>query len=291
MLCLDDGRGFDATPEIRSPVLSPLVVVVGLGLISLLQIPTNRRAPDGEPISVDLLQLELSLPTCADPQSRTTEHFSTRKLRQGLAEAEHYTVQDGEQIILQSGLPPLRCSLARRSLYSAPSVLSRRSEPSFVYRRLPQCDQQRWLSETKPTTPTPPASPSLSSTVPSTPGFTTPSSDSSSSRARKRESAKGKFNLYGDDWEDTVDFAIQSFDQLPHRLFGANQHMIINYELKEALRLMLRQFNAPIVYCFAYGSGVFPQEDASKPITEAEFRAVHPKPPDALVKSQKGSPR
>jgi hypothetical protein len=79
-----------------------LVVVVGLGLISLLQIPTNRRAPDGEPISVDLLQLELSLPTCADPQSRTTEHFSTRKLRQGLAEAEHYTVQDGEQIILQS---------------------------------------------------------------------------------------------------------------------------------------------------------------------------------------------
>ncbi|CAG9973925.1 unnamed protein product [Clonostachys byssicola] len=186
---------------------------------------------------------------------------------------------------------PLRCSLGRRSLYSAPSVLSRRSEYSFGYRRLPQCDQQRWLSETKSTTPSPPASPSLSSTVPSTPGFTTPSSDSSSSRARKRESAKGKFNLYGDDWEDTVDFAIQSFDQLPHRLFGANQHMIINYELKEALRLMLRQFNAPIVYCFAYGSGVFPQEDASKPITEAEFRAVHPKPPDALVKSQKGSPK
>ncbi|VUC22601.1 unnamed protein product [Clonostachys rosea] len=186
---------------------------------------------------------------------------------------------------------PLRCSLARRSLYSAPSVLSRRSEYSFSYHRLPQCHQQRWLSETKPTTPSPPASPSLSSTVPSTSSFTTPSSDGSSLRAHKRESAKGKFNLYGDDWEDTVDFAIQSFDQLPHRLFGANQHMIINYELKEALRLMLRQFNAPIVYCFAYGSGVFPQEDATKPITEAEFRAVHPKPPDALVKSQKGSPK
>lgn len=67
--------------------------------------------------------------------------------------------------------------------------------------------------------------------------------------------------------------------------------MIINYELKEALRLMLRQFNAPIVYCFAYGSGVFPQEDTGRSITEAEFRAVHPKPPEALVKAQKGSPK
>ena len=67
--------------------------------------------------------------------------------------------------------------------------------------------------------------------------------------------------------------------------------MIINYELKEALRIMLRQFNAPIVYCFAYGSGVFPQEDNSRSITEAEFRAVHPKPPDSLVKAQKGSPK
>jgi translocator assembly and maintenance protein 41 len=67
--------------------------------------------------------------------------------------------------------------------------------------------------------------------------------------------------------------------------------MIINYELKEALRLMLRQFNAPIIYCFAYGSGVFPQEDSSRSISEADFRAVHPKPPEALVKAQKGSPK
>lgn len=67
--------------------------------------------------------------------------------------------------------------------------------------------------------------------------------------------------------------------------------MIINYELKEALRIMLRQFSAPIVYCFAYGSGVFPQENAKQSITEAGFRAVHPKPPEALVKSQKGSPK
>src|SRR5687768_6896935 len=73
-----------------------------------------------------------------------------------------------------------------------------------------------------------------------------------SRKSSQKESAGGKFNLYGDDWEDTADYAIKSFDDLPHRLFGANQHMIINYELKEALRIMLRQFNAPIVYCFAY---------------------------------------
>lgn len=117
------------------------------------------------------------------------------------------------------------------------------------------------------------------------------SSDTSSTKSPKRESAGGKFNLYGADWEDTADFSIQSFADLPHRLFGANQHMIINYELKEALRLMLRQFNAPIVYCFAYGSGVFPQDTAGRSISEAEFRAVHPKPPESLVQSQKGSPK
>jgi translocator assembly and maintenance protein 41 len=114
---------------------------------------------------------------------------------------------------------------------------------------------------------------------------------SASRKSSQKESAGGKFNLYGDDWEDTADYAIKSFDDLPHRLFGANQHMIINYELKEALRIMLRQFNAPIVYCFAYGSGVFPQEDNGRSITDAEFRAVHPKPPPSLVKSQKGAPK
>lgn len=67
--------------------------------------------------------------------------------------------------------------------------------------------------------------------------------------------------------------------------------MIINYELKEALRVMLRQFNAPIVYCFAYGSGVFSQGDISRSVTEADFRAVHPRPPEALVKAQMGSPK
>lgn len=67
--------------------------------------------------------------------------------------------------------------------------------------------------------------------------------------------------------------------------------MIINNELREALRIMLRRFNAPIVYCFAYGSGVFPQDSGSRSISSADFRAVHPRPPDALVRSQRGSPK
>ncbi|PHH63644.1 hypothetical protein CDD81_5625 [Ophiocordyceps australis] len=105
------------------------------------------------------------------------------------------------------------------------------------------------------------------------------------------KSKDGKLALDDNDWEDTVDFTIKSFEDLPHRWFGANQHMIINSELREALRIMLRQFNAPIVYCFAYGSGVFPQESSSRVITEEEFRAVHPHPPDALVRAQRGSPK
>ncbi|KAK2616893.1 Mitochondrial translocator assembly and maintenance protein 41 [Conoideocrella luteorostrata] len=155
---------------------------------------------------------------------------------------------------------------------------------SLAYSRNRASVQSRWYSDSNP------SSASSSSTTTTTNPANT-SATSSSSPSRKKESAGGKFNLYGDDWEDSVDFAIKSFEDLPHRLFGVNQHMIINYELKEALRIMLRQFNAPIVYCFAYGSGVFPQEDVSRSVTEAEFRAVHPKPPEALVKAQKGSPK
>ncbi|KAJ3504140.1 hypothetical protein NM208_g16380 [Fusarium decemcellulare] len=115
-------------------------------------------------------------------------------------------------------------------------------------------------------------------------------SDSSISSSASSTPQSSKINVFSSDWED-LDTSIKSFDDLPHRLFGANQHMIINYELKEALRLMLRQFNAPIVYCFAYGSGVFPQETSKPSISEAAFRSVHPNPPEALIKSQKGSPK
>ncbi|KAF5245606.1 hypothetical protein FANTH_7242 [Fusarium anthophilum] len=124
------------------------------------------------------------------------------------------------------------------------------------------------------------------------------SSSSSSSNSSSNESIassassapSSKLNVFSSEWED-LDTSIKSFADLPHRLFGANQHMIINYELKEALRLMLRQFNAPIMYCFAYGSGVFPQSPSKASISEADFRAVHPNPPEALIKSQKGSPK
>ncbi|KLP14770.1 proline transport [Fusarium fujikuroi] len=127
---------------------------------------------------------------------------------------------------------------------------------------------------------------------------TKPSTSSSSSSASSNESIassasstpSSKLNVFSSEWED-LDTSIKSFADLPHRLFGANQHMIINYELKEALRLMLRQFNAPIMYCFAYGSGVFPQSPSKASISEADFRAVHPNPPEALIKSQKGSPK
>lgn len=149
----------------------------------------------------------------------------------------------------------------------------------------PISPRPRWYSEQTPSPQSqhsqseklePP--PSSSSSESSQSDRSSTSSSNSSTTISSKSSHKGKFNLYGDEWEDTVDFQIQSFDDLPHRLFGVNQHMIINYELKEALRLMLRQFNAPIVYCFAYGSGVFAQENSGRSVTEAEFRAVHPKP-------------
>jgi translocator assembly and maintenance protein 41 len=59
--------------------------------------------------------------------------------------------------------------------------------------------------------------------------------------------------------------------------------MLINDEFKEALRQILWQFRAPIRYAFAYGSGVFPQANAStsKP-------SIHPAPNAAIAKAQTG---
>ncbi|PON23283.1 hypothetical protein TGAM01_v207810 [Trichoderma gamsii] len=197
--------------------------------------------------------------------------------------------------------PLFLSSLEVRSKYERlPSISSSSSSTSFSSF---SAYQKRWSSDSTTSQQNRPAgaqSPDQPASTPSTPKSTaatssssssTSTSTSSTSSSRKKESAGGKFNLYGDEWEDTVDFAIQGFDELPHRLFGVNQHMIINYELKEALRMMLRQFNAPIVYCFAYGSGVFPQEKPGRSISEADFRAVHPRPPEALVKAQGGSPK
>ncbi|KKA30598.1 hypothetical protein TD95_000848 [Thielaviopsis punctulata] len=93
------------------------------------------------------------------------------------------------------------------------------------------------------------------------------------------------------DWEDYKYSDVRKFDDLPARGFGWNQHMIINAELRETLTMMLRQFKAPIMYCFAYGSGVFPQSSSVGNISEEEFRAVHPKAPEALKRTQKGNPK
>ncbi|KAK9459747.1 mitochondrial matrix Mmp37-domain-containing protein [Lipomyces oligophaga] len=51
---------------------------------------------------------------------------------------------------------------------------------------------------------------------------------------------------------------ITKFSHLPEQ-FGANQHILIDDELRERLRSTLWMFKAPIRYAFAYGSGVFSQ--------------------------------
>ncbi|KAM5509069.1 mitochondrial import protein mmp37 [Fusarium oxysporum f. sp. phaseoli] len=159
----------------------------------------------------------------------------------------------------------LRSSVTTRAIYLRSSHL--RQIPSTQYTRC-------YSNSTKPPTSSSSSSSSSDESIASS-ASSTPSS---------------KLNVFSSEWED-LDTPIKSFADLPHRLFGANQHMIINYELKEALRLMLRQFNAPIMYCFAYGSGVFPQSPSKASISESDFRAVHPNPPEALIKSQKGSPK
>ncbi|KAI1642919.1 mitochondrial matrix Mmp37 [Daldinia loculata] len=92
------------------------------------------------------------------------------------------------------------------------------------------------------------------------------------------------------DWEEKPNFHIEKFTELPYANFGANQHMIIDREYKEALRQLLWRFRAPIRYAFAYGSGVFPQSTGGT-ATEAQIKAVHPKAPVAVQRAQDGSPK
>jgi translocator assembly and maintenance protein 41 len=92
------------------------------------------------------------------------------------------------------------------------------------------------------------------------------------------------------DWEENPNFKIEHFSELPHSNFGVNQHIAINDDFKEALRQIPWQFRAPIRYCFAYGSGVFPQSKdiAAKP---SSVTSIHSKPPPAVVKAQGGTPK
>jgi translocator assembly and maintenance protein 41 len=85
------------------------------------------------------------------------------------------------------------------------------------------------------------------------------------------------------DWDDNPDLSISAFSELPSKNFGANQHMVINEEFKEALRQILWQFRAPIRYAFAYGSGVFTQTSAPSGPGQ-----THPAPPQAIQKVQQG---
>lgn len=90
------------------------------------------------------------------------------------------------------------------------------------------------------------------------------------------------------DWEDNPDYNIKHFSELPHTNFGVNQHIVINDELKEALRQILWQFKAPIRYAFAYGSGVFPQ---SKHVAGSSGTSIHKNAPSAIEKAQGGNPK
>ncbi|KAJ5291965.1 Phosphatidate cytidylyltransferase [Penicillium angulare] len=91
-------------------------------------------------------------------------------------------------------------------------------------------------------------------------------------------------SLSESDWDHNPNLQISNFSELPTRDFGANQHMIINQEFKEALRQILWQFRAPIRYAFAYGSGVFSQSGSA-----ASSTPTHPSAPAAIKNMQQGS--
>jgi translocator assembly and maintenance protein 41 len=77
---------------------------------------------------------------------------------------------------------------------------------------------------------------------------------------------------------------LSNFTELPHKDFGKNQLLETNEEFKRSLRGILRKFPA-ITYAFAYGSGVFPQSDAT---ASRVTMSPHPNPPEAILKWQKG---
>ncbi|KAK6440837.1 Mitochondrial translocator assembly and maintenance protein 41 [Oleoguttula sp. CCFEE 5521] len=104
---------------------------------------------------------------------------------------------------------------------------------------------------------------------------------------KSQESSKSKSDD-GHDWEDTADFNISTFAELPHKTFGYNQHIKVNEDFKESLRQILWQFKAPIRYAFAYGSGVFGQKSSSSSSAPSTDLSPHPHPPKAVEEWQKG---
>ena len=143
----------------------------------------------------------------------------------------------------------------------------------------------RWAT-TEPASPPNPAGPPPNPIVhssssetksfsPSKPGPTPTPSQTSSNRP----------DSLPPDWDESPDYDIHAFSELPSTNFGVNQHIAINKEFREALRLIIWQFRAPVRYAFAYGSGVFPQT-ASK---SASSSSIHPNPSPAISSVQGGN--
>ena len=72
----------------------------------------------------------------------------------------------------------------------------------------------------------------------------------------------------------------QGLPQLPHN-FGANQFLSVPTTTRHLLESIVSQFDAPIRYAFAYGSGVFEQDGylsntPNRPMLDFMFAVSHP---------------
>jgi mitochondrial translocator assembly and maintenance protein 41 len=121
---------------------------------------------------------------------------------------------------------------------------------------------------------------------------TSSATEDSSSVSKAASEASSSTTNPTSDWEDHVDLGISHFNELPHKKFGHNQHMLIDDDFKEALRQIPWQFKAPVRFAFAYGSGVFPQSkpDGRVP-SEEEIRRIHPKAPASVLRAQGSTPK
>ncbi|KAF2706342.1 mitochondrial import protein-like protein mmp37 [Pleomassaria siparia CBS 279.74] len=115
---------------------------------------------------------------------------------------------------------------------------------------------------------------------------TTSSASSAASSASSATSASSDSSNQSlpPEWDEDSLPSLTDFTELPHKDFGKNQLLETNEEFKRSLRGILRQF-PPITYAFAYGSGVFPQSDAT---ASRITHSPHPNPPEAILKWQKG---
>ncbi|KAL9094131.1 MAG: hypothetical protein Q9165_003546 [Trypethelium subeluteriae] len=163
-----------------------------------------------------------------------------------------------------------------------------------VWYRRPDCPRYRSLASKASESPQKPENPSRDLQVEA--NASSPSSRESSANSRPSgdastssipavsSSSSSTSQSMPPGWEDNPDYNISAFSQLPHQHFGFNQFIVINEEFKEALRQILWHFRAPIRYAFAYGSGVFSQDDGQEPTTWSP----HPHPPEAVKAWQKG---